>query len=123
MLTAAVTYPGEYSSLNVIYSPPVAHLFVCVCVCVYMCVFISVCNNKITMEGVEILAGALCSHNNLTEVHIRYFLFLSRAKTMDWRQNGLVKDDQDMFFGINLNTIWSKYTVNYAKGKYGEEGE
>lgn len=39
------------------------------------CVFFSASSNQITMEGVLMLAGALCSHNNLTQIHIRYFLF------------------------------------------------
>lgn len=42
----------------------------CVCVC-----FFSVSNNGITMEGVFTLADALCSHSNLTQIHIRYSLF------------------------------------------------
>lgn len=29
-------------------------------------------NNRISMEGVAMLAGALCSHNNLTEIHISH---------------------------------------------------
>ncbi|XP_073328167.1 protein NLRC5 isoform X2 [Pagrus major] len=33
---------------------------------------INASNNQITMEGVLMLAGALCSHNNLTQIHISH---------------------------------------------------
>uniref|UniRef100_A0A8D0DF70 NLR family CARD domain containing 5 n=1 Tax=Sander lucioperca TaxID=283035 RepID=A0A8D0DF70_SANLU len=35
---------------------------------------INASNNGIGTEGVVMLAGALCSHNNLTQIHIRYSL-------------------------------------------------
>lgn len=40
----------------------------------FLSVLFSVSNNGIGMERVGILAGALCSHNNLTHIHIRYSL-------------------------------------------------
>uniref|UniRef100_A0A8C8DQD0 NACHT domain-containing protein n=1 Tax=Oryzias sinensis TaxID=183150 RepID=A0A8C8DQD0_9TELE len=35
---------------------------------------INASNNDLSMEGAVMLAGALCSHNHLTQVQIRYFL-------------------------------------------------
>lgn len=40
----------------------------------FLFVFYSASNNGIGREGVALLAGALCSHNNLTQIHIRYCL-------------------------------------------------
>lgn len=39
------------------------------------CVFFSATDNDVNVEGVVMLAGALCSCHNLTEIHIRYWLF------------------------------------------------
>lgn len=54
----------QKANLALYYVPPLGHY-----------VFSSASNNGITMEGVLMLAEALCSPNNLTEIHIRYSLF------------------------------------------------
>lgn len=39
----------------------------------------SASNNDFNMDGVVMLAGALCSNKNLTQIHIRYCLFVIKA--------------------------------------------
>ncbi|XP_075938394.1 protein NLRC5 [Anarhichas minor] len=72
---------------------------------------INASNNGIGMEGVVMLAGALCSHNNLTQIHIRdgdreqVILKFCPDKKDDKRQKKMFRINNSSLLPSNITTL------------------